>query len=204
MMFRRFLILLFVLIGIIAGFTLIIRPGYSPRPIRNFTIQIDTSFTARESRAIISAATRWEMATKKHVRFSFERKSEPDNFDPLLDFLTSDYNKDITANRTIFLWKGTSRSKKLEELETALTFKVVGFTPGNYMLLVPGRLETDQDLERIALHEFGHLIGLAHTASIMSTDDSQTSCIMKVDLLQYCERYHCSLDHDVVIETCDQ
>lgn len=167
---------------------------------RMFHLRIDNSFTEDERLSIEESAHRWERVTKKAVRFDFSNYEIRKNFNPQLEFLDNPgiTNSDILeTERTIFVWNG-KEGTQLQQFESSLGFKVVGMAPGNYMMLVPSRLTT-QELQQTATHEIGHIIGLQHSQSIMNAE-SPSDCITSTDTLQYCKLYQCSTLFDVIPE----
>lgn len=209
MMFRSYLILALALLLVVCAALLSNRSGISatlpqaqPTRHRNITIDLDSTFSSQEEMIIIKSAHRWESITNNRIHFIFDKKDIPENFSPISNFLSSDYNKNITNDKKVFLWKATSDSLLLKNLEIFLNMKLAGFTPGKYMMIVPDRLVSEKELTQVILHELGHLIGLHHTTSIMSTDEYEGFCITKIDMVQFCDLYRCN-EKEIPSESCE-
>lgn len=145
-----------------------------------FILYLDSDFKPAERRAIYNAAQLWTTATSGKVKFEFiERQVEFD----VKTFLTENV-----------IWRADIRDYNLLLFELAIVGdNILGFAPPKmYMVLVPDRTESYLHLEKVAAHELGHHIGLAHTPSIMDSNASN-SCITKYDLDQFCQAYNCSV-----------
>lgn len=162
---------------------------------RRIHLRVDTSFTQPQRIAIAEGASRWERSTKGAIQFDVTMYQKPDNFDPVLEFLDNPgiSNQNIyETDHTVFIWNADFG--KLLVLETLLGFSVNGFTPGNYIALVPNRM-TIPELTVAVVHELGHLLGLQHTKTIMDVD-ATSNCITAADMLQFCQVYNCDLETD--------
>lgn len=160
------------------------------RHTTTFHVSIDSSFTEDEKTLIVGAAHRWELATDRAVYFDISEMEERENFNPFLDYLES-IKHENAGNRSTFIWKGRSEDPRLILLEMMLGFQVLGFCPGPFIVIVPDRM-SDSKLQKITIHELGHLMGLKHTSTIMGSDhEFSSACITPIDMRQFCNVYGC-------------
>lgn len=171
--------------------------------MRFFHLNIDSTFTEEQKEIIVKAAHRWERATNNSVVFEISTANTKTSFNPFFEFLESysiQGTKGTSTESSTFIWNARSYDPQLMALEKVLGFEVLGFCPGNYMLIVSDRV-ADLKMEKVAIHELGHLIGLKHTSSVMGTDhESDSVCITEIDTQQYCRIYGCNRNSDVTPE----
>lgn len=195
-MLRKFLILIMSLL-LLAQFCMLTEQTPTTKKniiTHNFNVEIDSSFSQKETSIIKLAGHRWELATKNIIHFTFSNKKMNYHFNPSLELIEFTINNSkIDENNKIFLWNASSSDQRFMELENLIRIRIVGLMSGSYILLVPDRMDTLKDLERTTVHEFGHLIGLAHTRSIMNASDEDTFCITNVDMAQFCNIYKCDV-----------
>lgn len=196
-MLRKFLILIMSLL-LLAQFCMLTEKAPTNKKniiIHNFNVEIDSSFSQKETSIIKRAGHRWELVTKNIIHFTFVNKKINNNFNPSLSLLEFTFkNSKVDENENVFLWNASSSDPRFMELESLIKIRIVGLMSGSYILLVPDRMDTLKDLEKTAVHEFGHLIGLAHTPSIMNAIDEDTFCITSIDMIQFCKIYGCEMN----------
>jgi len=153
---------------------------------RVFTMYIDSTFTPLEQSAIIKAGHLWQTATEGRVSFKFIEINQ--SFDAV-DLLGN--------NNSNIILKADSNDSGLFFFELVnVGAPILGLAPpGRYIILVPNRIETNDELITVAAHELGHHISLRHTPSIMNPD-SKNPCITEYDLLQFCQEYDCNFNTD--------
>lgn len=145
-----------------------------------FTLYLDSDFKPIEKKAIYSAAQLWTTATNGRVKFKFIEKQV-------------EFDVGVFLTETV-VWRADPKDQNLFIFELLFVGEnIIGFAPPKmYMILVPKRTKSYLHLKRVAAHELGHHIGLAHTPSIMDSN-ALNSCITKYDLDQFCQVYNCSV-----------
>ena len=103
-----------------------------------------------------------------------------------------------------FQTKSPNTIVKVQGDDTGLLFfeaiaigeQVLGFSPpGQFMMLIPDRAESEEQFTVVVAHEFGHFLNLLHTESLMnSSAKEQSRCLTKYDLLQFCELHSCNVN----------
>lgn len=159
-----------------------------------FHLMVDNTFTIEEYHIIEAAAKRWELASKGVVSFSMERVNKPIDFDPSTKLWLLSVKGFVPQTTDVFVWNAKNTDPELTELEQTIGFSILGFSPGPFLALTTDRM-SPEEMSTVTMHELGHVIGLKHTRSIM-TSDSNSDCISEIDMYQFCNVYGCKLGTD--------
>lgn len=159
-----------------------------------FTMYMDSSFSLEERQAIKKAGNLWKKATKNQIEFKFILSEEKFN---LIDV--------ISHKAKNIILKANDEDPELFFFELAnIGRPIIGLgLPGDYIILVPDRTKSLDQLTEVAAHEMGHHMKLKHTPSIMQASGADSPCITKYDLLQFCDVYNCDFNLDTQ-EVCNR
>lgn len=154
--------------------------GRSAKTVYQFTL--DPKFTPSERDSLRAALATWAEYADGNVGF-YVRTGTPCNVTatPSTDPVIVDSDTQLQA-----------------ESPGAKTLGAVENTKPHVMHMVIDRLRTYPKAEfyRVALHEFGHMMDLEHTADTRSVmykfrTDSSSNCPLRADMIAFCHAQHC-------------
>ncbi len=151
-------------------------------------LYIDPEFNQEEYDQIQLAALEWQLITKGIVKFIIS-----------IEYSLMDNITDINNVEVLFVKKLDEDSEVTKYLDGEVG-RVLGyydrFSDNHSILLLPQRLDNVENLKSIALHEFGHALGLKHNNYILTLMYPEylggAYCITYYDLKQFCNKYHCN------------
>lgn len=172
----------------------------------------DTNFTAPERVCLAESAKQWHDQTSGLVDITYTYDYDGKSSKSVID---NQHNARLTRwNSDMFLVKETeaylehSRGAEPDSIQLLGQMRTEDGIHNKYgqpleVVLVMDRLQNPIDCKSIAIHEFGHALGLEHDDSahvIMNTSYVPgTACLKKNDLLQFCINNKCA---DVPMHPC--
>jgi hypothetical protein len=150
-------------------------------------INVDDEFTADEEITVEQALKVWEKVSGNYIKFEYiYHQKKPGRLE--------DYFWKKQYGHSVFIWKATSYS-----ISTAFDYKYINYVGfwdihGNIVVFTD-RMDQNNQLYNVLVHEIGHMLGLKHVEyekSVMQPNAINISdCITKDDADRLCLIYGC-------------